>query len=91
MSSKRTSCPRSIMFLHHATLKLSFKAATLPILPILYSFKIASRVLSTPTLWLSYWADCYGSQGGIRSGEGSEEQACGSLTWVRVEKNLKER
>ena len=48
MSSKRTSCPKSIMLLHHATLKLSFEAATSPILPILYSFNIASWSLAPP-------------------------------------------
>ena len=48
MFSKRTSCPTRIMFLHHATLKLSFKAVTLPILPILYSFNAASWSLAPP-------------------------------------------
>lgn len=38
---KRTSCPRSIMVLHHATLKL-YMGCHITILPILYSFKIAS-------------------------------------------------
>ena len=93
MSSKRTSCPKSIMLLHHATLKLSFEAATLPILPILYSFNIASWSLAPPpspnknsssrrpkavsSLGWAGWADWQWVLRRNSAGEG-EEQVCGS-------------